>query len=108
VAVRSKWLWGGIEGGGPNTRYTVPTGYRTIVKCIAVQNTFAGFNRAYIEAYNGATNEGYAIVPLDAPGTLNEAKIVECFLVLSEGWLLKTDALHANVNMWISGAELLL
>jgi len=108
VAVRSKWLWGGIEGGGPNTRYTVPTGYRTIVKSVSVQNTFAGFNRAYVEIYNGATVVGYLIIPLDAPGTQNEAKTIECFQVLEEGWLLKTDALHANVGFWISGAELLL
>lgn len=108
MAVRSQWLWGGVEGGGPNARYTVPAGYRTIIKCISAQNTFAGFNRFYVELWNGATNEGYIIIPLDAPGTLNEAKTVECFHVLLPGWTIKTDALHANVNALLSGAELLL
>lgn len=108
MAVRSKWLWGGSEGGGPNSRYTVPAGYRTIVKCISAQNTAATFNRAYVIFYNGASVEGYIIVPLGAGGTLDEAKTIECFQVLEAGWTLKTDALHANVNMLVSGAELLL
>lgn len=106
MTVRSTWLWGGVEGGGPNTRYTVPAGFRTVVKCVSVQNTFAGFNRAYIQINNGATVEGYMIIPLGAAGGLDEAKTLDVFHVLMPGWLLKTDALHANINFLISGAEL--
>lgn len=108
MAVRSKWLWGGVEGGGPNSRYTVPAGYRTIVKCVSAQNTFAGFNRAYVSFQNGGTIEGYIIIPLGAAGGLDEAKTLLTFHVLMPGWSLETDALHANINMMISGAELLL
>lgn len=106
MTVRSKWLWGGVEGGGPNSRYTVPSGYRTIVKCISAQNTFGGFNRLYVSFQNVSTIEGYIIIPLGTPGTLDEAKTLLCFQVLEAGWSLETDALHANVNVLISGAEL--
>lgn len=107
MTVRSNFLAGGVESGGPNTRYTVPTGYRTIVKCISAQNTFAGFNRFYFEVYDGATI-GYVILPLGTGGGLDEAKTVECFHVLQAGWEIRTDALHASINYLISGAELAL
>lgn len=97
----------GLEGGtGPNTRYTVPTGYRTILKGVSAYNTYAGFNRLYVVLVDGSTVVSYLMLPLDANGTLGEAKNETPWQVLNAGEHLATDALHGSVYFWLSGAEL--
>lgn len=109
MTVHSTLLAAGLEAGtGPNVRYTVPAGKRTILKGVSGYNSFAGFNRLYVVLMSGATPVSYLMLPLDANGTLGEAKNETPWQVLNAGEHLATDALHGSVYFWLSGAELTL
>lgn len=109
MTVRSNRLAAGnADGTTINTIYTTPTGYRTIIKGITAWNSFNGFNRLYLEMYQGSTLETYMMVPLGAVGGLDESKFLQTFIVLPAGHSIKADALHNAVYFVLSGAELIL
>lgn len=108
MTVHSTQLAFGTESGGPNLRYTVPSGKRTIVKGVSAFNTDAAFNRFYLEAFtSGGTLLAIMSFTLDAFGTLGESRNEQIWQVLNAGETIKTDALHASIYFAISGAELI-
>jgi hypothetical protein len=109
MAVRSKRLGAGLQNAGASASiYTVPTGYRTIVKGVSAYNQAAAVNRFRLELYEGGTFTSYLIIALGANGGLDEAKTLDLFQVLNAGDELRVGAGSTSIYYWVSGAELLL
>lgn len=93
-------------GTGGTTFYTVPSGKRTIVKCIHVFNQTGSANRALIIGGAGGANVWVEAIHLAAIGSDGESKFTEPWYVLNVGDTIAGIADHANVTVSVHGTEL--
>lgn len=109
MSVRSQRLAAGVQGAGAaSTPYTVPAGYRTIIKGIFVRNTNAAAQRVVISIYSGATDIVDTSIWMGANGGATEQVWMDTFQVMYAGESIKVAVGLASCIYLISGAELLL
>lgn len=109
MAVRSKQLAiGSYSSGSYATLYTVPTGYRTIIKSLWLRNTGAGSNTVHLNPHSaGGASPYFNVVLATAPGA-GDSQFVSLWVVLEEGDTFKMEPVTYSVDAILSGAELLL
>lgn len=107
MSVHSKQL-GLLNNGaaGSHTLYTVPTGYRTIVKNLTVYNHGAATNRVVVEVDVSAVITILAVILCGAAGSATETQQFNTWIVLDAGSALKVAPQSAAADVVVSGAEL--
>lgn len=109
MAVRSKQLGGGaFASGSYHHVYTVPTGYRTILKGIWVRNTFAGANIGKVNLDTVAFGNVYFYFPLVTSGSSGDSQFLNLWVVLEAGDVINIEPTQNNVEAIFAGSELLL
>lgn len=109
MAVRSKSLHMGSSNAGTTaTLYTVPTGYRTILKSITVYNTFAGVNLVQLNIVRASATLSIYVVICAAAGGAGAQQQLLPWIVLNEGDSFTLTIGHNAAYWTISGTELLL
>ena len=107
MAVRSKQLAiGEVATTESGTLYSVPTGYRTIIKGISCLNLNSAFNRMQIDIVSSGGTLASLAVSMGALGTIDESKHLQPWIVLEAGMGFKVVAHLASVDYVFSGAEL--
>jgi hypothetical protein len=96
----------GAIGSGGATLYTVPTGKRTILKSVVLQNNAAGANRIILRIdLVGGGNVSWGVT-VGAAGGASESMLVECWIVMDAGDVLKVTPTSSFVEALASGAQL--
>jgi hypothetical protein len=90
------------------TLYTVPTGYRTIVKEIVTTNTDSAARTNVFALFDGSTRLMLFILHLAASGAAGETVVQDLWLVLDEGQKLSAQTSGGTSRLIVSGAELFL
>lgn len=109
MAVHSKRLGSSIAVGATDvTLYTVPSGKRTIVKGVQMQNLGATACRGTLKVYNGATQIMQYATPLAAVGSDGNSDTRQIWLVMNAGEALKCNCTAGTIVVCASGAELTL
>jgi hypothetical protein len=88
--------------------YTVPSGKRTILKSIVVNNGNAGANRIVVEILNGGTVVAAMSLFAAAGGSNNDTPILQPWVVLETGWTISILSTQQPYYYALSGAELIL
>jgi hypothetical protein len=96
---------GAIAAGGA-TLYTVPAGKRTILKSVVLQNNAAGANRIILRIdLVGGGNMSWGVT-VGAAGGASESMVIDCWIVLNAGDVLKVNPTSSFVEAIASGAQL--
>lgn len=88
--------------------YTVPTGKRTIVKSLLVQNNASATIRVIIDFTSGSTTYGYFCMHPAANASAGETVYQDTWIVLEPGDTIHAAAASTGAAVVISGAELTL
>ena len=95
-------------GTGQTTLYTVPTGYRTIVKSILVTNLDTTARVVIFAIKSGSTELATFNVNVAASPAAGHAVMTLPWVVLNEGQTLAAQTNGGTSRLVISGSELLL
>ena len=93
-------------GTGTTVLYTVPAGYRTILKSIVIHNNAAAAQQPYVGSKHSGTYVWEARVALTANGTVGDTAYIAPWIVLNPGDTLQVVPGAASINIVLSGAEL--
>jgi hypothetical protein len=88
------------------TLYTVPSGKRTIVKCITAFNATGSANRVLVIGEVSGNNAFVEGLHLAAIGSDGESKTILPWHVLNAGDTIAAVADHSSVSVAVSGTEL--
>jgi arginase family enzyme len=107
MSVHSKQLGtGNGVGTAGSTIYTVPSGKRTIVKSIVLQNNNGSANRVIIGVFfSGGSNVSWGVT-LGASASATESLNYATWFVMNVGDSLKITPASDFVNVIASGSEL--
>lgn len=106
--MHSKQLGHGSSPVGAGTViYTCPTGKRTIVKSVLIQNNSAATNRVILTlSYAAGGSIGWGLT-LGASASATESLHYNCWIVMNAGDVLTAQGLtSSSINLVASGAEL--
>lgn len=107
MAARSKQLAAATIGDGSvHNLYTVPSGFRTIVKGITVYNATATACGVTLEVKSGATLLALFNVWTKGAGVDGDTTILEPWIVLEAGQTLAVGFCSSGGYITVSGAEL--
>lgn len=107
MAVRSKQLGIGTSlSAAAHDLYTVPAGYRTIVKSIVLWNRFGTAQRIVIGILDGATLKANFVQPLGATSSATELVILQPWIVMIENTKIQVAPQSGTADVIISGTEL--
>lgn len=88
--------------------YTVPTGKRTILKSIVVNNGNVAANRVVVEILISGTVVAAMSLFAAAGGATNDTPILQPWLVLQAGWTISILSTQQPYYYALSGSELIL
>ena len=109
MSVRSKQLGLGTSlGTGTHDLYTVPAGYRTIVKSLVLWNRFGTAQRVVVGILSGSTLLADFVVVLAATSNAAETNVLQPWIVMEAGQKIQVAPQGGTVDAIVSGAELLL
>lgn len=91
---------------GVHSIYTVPSGKRTIVKGILLQNLGAGTNRVVLNLVRAGGGTVQWGVTLGANASATESMNYQTWFVMNEGDELQVDPISYTLDVLVSGAEL--
>lgn len=109
MAVRSKALYTGIITTTlAATLYTVPTGFRTIVRSIVITDGSGAAGNVLLELFTGSTRIAFISAHVAAFPADGSTVYLTPWIVMMQGITLKVTLDHQPASLVVSGAELAL